>query len=161
MDDKISPVNATPASIEKAAPAVPVVAVKPTTPVSTASTSGKPATPSNSATPTDVAPAQIEYADFAKLAFRVGVILTAERIEGATKLLKLTVEVGGEKRTLGAGIAESYAPEELVGRKVIVLTNLKPRVIRGVESQGMVLAADNGDKAVLLTVDAPSGAKIK
>lgn len=97
----------------------------------------------------------ITFEDFAKLELKVARVVSAEKVDGADKLLKLTVDLGGEERTLAAGIAKYYAPEELVGKKVIVLVNLEPRTIRGVESQGMMLAASTEDKSevVLLTVD--------
>lgn len=95
----------------------------------------------------------IEYPDFAKLDFRICTIKSAEKVEGADKLLKLTVDVGSEERTLMAGIAESYKPEDIVGKQIPMLFNLKPRKLRGVESQGMILAADVKGKAVLLHPD--------
>ena len=94
-------------------------------------------------------------------------IKTAERIEGAKKLLRLTVDVGeGTDRQLVAGIAESYAPEDLPGRKIVIVANLQPATIRGVQSQGMLLAATDADgKAILLTpegdADIAPGAKVK
>jgi methionyl-tRNA synthetase len=115
-------------------------------------------------TPTDDT---ITIADFAKVQLRVAEIKTAERIEGAKKLLRLTVDVGeGEDRQLVAGIAESYAPEDLPGRKIVVVANLQPATIRGVQSQGMLLAATDatGTSAILLTpekADVMPGARIK
>ncbi|MCS7277893.1 MAG: methionine--tRNA ligase subunit beta, partial [Aquificaceae bacterium] len=78
--------------------------------------------------------------DFLKLDIRLAKVISAERVEGSEKLLKLRVSLGGEERTLMAGIAKHYSPEELVGKKILMLANLKPRKIFGVESQGMVLA---------------------
>jgi methionyl-tRNA synthetase len=106
---------------------------------------------------------RIDITDFAKVELRVAQITGAERIPGAKKLLKLSVDLGSEQRTLVAGIAESYAPETLVGKKVAVVANLKPAKLMGVESNGMVLAASPGGKAVLLTFDGdvPLGTKIK
>ena len=104
----------------------------------------------------------ITYEDFAKLDIKIGTIVNAEKVEGADKLLKLQVDLGEEKRQVVAGIAEWYSPEDLVGKQVPVLTNLEPRKLRGVESQGMILAA--GDRtAVLLHPDkkVSSGAKVK
>ena len=90
-------------------------------------------------------PREIEHADFAKLALKVGKVLTAERIPKADKLLKLSVDLGeNAPRTIVAGIAEAYAPEAVVGRNVVVLANLKPRVLRGIPSQGMLLTAGPG-----------------
>ena len=108
--------------------------------------------------------AEIEYADFSKVVLRVGRILTAERVPKADKLLKLTVDVGEPTpRTIGAGIAEAYAPEQVVGRKVVVVANLKPRTIRGIESRGMLLAAGPGGKELSLVDpgDLPPGAEVK
>lgn len=106
---------------------------------------------------------EISYDEFMKLEMRLAKIASAERVEGATKLLKLTVDMGSEQRQVVAGIAEWYPPESLVGKTIVVLANLKPRAIRGVESKGMLLAADVDGKAVLLTVDgdAPPGAPIR
>jgi methionyl-tRNA synthetase len=111
------------------------------------------------------APAKIGIEDFAKVELRVGVVKSAEKIAGADKLLKVMVDIGDEVRQVLAGIAPAYAPEELVGRKVVVVTNLAPRKMRGVESNGMLLAASAGPdgKAVLCTFaeDIPAGAKVK
>ncbi len=85
----------------------------------------------------------ITYEDFDKIDLRVGKVLEAERVPKADKLLKLTVDLGFEKRTILSGIAEYYAPEELVGKLVTVVANLAPRKIRGIESQGMLLMAGN------------------
>jgi len=106
----------------------------------------------------------VEYSDFAKLDLRVGRILKAEPVPGSRKLLKLMVDIGGEERQVLAGIARGYKPEELVGKLVIVVVNLKPKRMAGLVSQGMVLAAPCGDgeKPVLLTVDeeVPPGSKV-
>ena len=104
----------------------------------------------------------IEYNDFAKLDIRIAKILKAEKVENADKLLKLSVKVGTEKRTLMAGIAESYEPKDIEGKLIPMLFNLKPRKLRGVESQGMILAADINGKAVLLHPDKkiPDGSHI-
>jgi methionyl-tRNA synthetase len=111
------------------------------------------------------APAKIGIEDFAKVELRVGVVKSAERIQGADKLLKLLVDIGDEVRQVLAGIALSYAPEELLGRKVVIVANLAPRKMRGLESNGMLLAASVGPdgKPVLCTFaeDVPAGAKVK
>lgn len=86
---------------------------------------------------------------FAKIDLRAGEIKYAEKVEKSKKLLKLQVDLQGEKRTVVAGIAQSYTPEELVGKKIIIVANLKPVKLMGIESQGMVLAADNGEKIAL------------
>ena len=83
-------------------------------------------------------------------------------MEGADKLLKLSIEVGSEVRPLVAGVAQYYTPEQMVGRTIVIVANLKPAVIRGVESAGMLLAAKKGKKLALITVDGdmPSGVSI-
>jgi methionyl-tRNA synthetase len=109
--------------------------------------------------------AKITIDDFAKVELRVGVVKSAEKIQGADKLLKVMVDIGDEVRQVLAGIALAYAPEQLVGRKVVVVTNLAPRKMRGQESNGMLLAASDGadGKPVLVTFaeDIPAGAKVK
>ena len=83
-------------------------------------------------------------------------------LEGSDKLLILKLDAGGEKRQVVSGIAKQYSPEEMIGKKVILITNLQSAVLRGVTSEGMILAATKGKKLVLLTVDGdiPAGAKI-
>jgi methionyl-tRNA synthetase len=93
---------------------------------------------------TPAATEKIGIEDFAKVEMRVGQIQTAERIAGADKLLKLIVDIGTEVRQICAGIAQYYEPEKLIGRKVAVVTNLAPRKLRGVESNGMIVAASVG-----------------
>ena len=105
----------------------------------------------------------ITFDDFKKLDIRVGKIVAAEKVMGTDKLLKLEIDLGVEKRQLVAGIAESYLPEQLIGREVPVLVNLEPRSIRGIESQGMVLAASVDGRPVLLHPDSdvPPGSSIR
>lgn len=108
----------------------------------------------------------IEIDDFAKVDLRVGEILTAERVPKSDKLLRFTIDLGeGEPRQVLAGIAEHYEPEKMIGRKVIVVANLKPRKLRGYESQGMIVAASIGDEGrpVVATFieDVPNGARLK
>ncbi|RMA97882.1 methionine--tRNA ligase [Hydrogenothermus marinus] len=91
--------------------------------------------------------------DFAKLEFVVGQVLEAEKVPKADKLLKLTVDIGTEKRTIVSGIAQYYTPEEMVGKKIIIFANLKPRKIFGIESKGMILAAKDDETLSVLTVD--------
>lgn len=112
---------------------------------------------------TPVGVALVEYADFQKIQLRTAKILEAEKVAGADKLLKLQIEVGGERRQLVAGIAMHYDPAVLPGKMVVVVANLKPAVIRGVESNGMLLAASAGRDLKLITVDGemPSGAIVK
>lgn len=108
----------------------------------------------------------IEIGDFAKVELRVGQVMTAERIPKSDKLLRFTIDLGEtEPRQVLAGIAEHYEPEKMIGRKVVVVANLKPRKLRGFESQGMILAASIGDegKPVLASFleDVPNGARLK
>ena len=108
----------------------------------------------------------IDITDFAKVELRVAEVLTAERIPKADKLLLITVDIGEEKpRQILAGIAQYYEPEQLIGRKIVVVANLKPRKLRGYESQGMLLAASVGEegKPVIATFaeDVPNGARLK
>jgi methionyl-tRNA synthetase len=88
---------------------------------------------------------------------KTAVVLEAEKIEGADKLLKLQIDLGEEKRQLVAGIALHYTPEELVGKTIVVVANLKPAKLRGVKSEGMLLAASIGDDLRLVTVDGELG----
>jgi len=87
----------------------------------------------------------IAFDDFSKMDLRMGTILSAQKVEKADKLLQLTVDTGIDHRTIVSGIAEHYAPEEIIGKTVLVLLNLEPRKIRGIESQGMILMAENED----------------
>ncbi|HBY99828.1 MAG TPA: methionine--tRNA ligase, partial [candidate division Zixibacteria bacterium] len=104
----------------------------------------------------------VSYDDFAKIEFRTAKIIFAEKVEGANKLLKLQIDLGGETRQIVAGVAQYYSPEEITGKMIIVVANLEPAKIRGVESNGMLLAAKSGNDLVLLTTekDIPPGAKI-
>src|SRR6185503_4624773 len=108
-------------------------------------------------------PDKSDIADFAKVELRVAQVTAAEKVAGSKKLIKMNVDLGTEQRQVVAGIAETYAPESLVGRKVAFVANLKPAKLMGVESNGMVLAASLDGKAVLCTFDAdvPPGTKIK
>ncbi len=109
--------------------------------------------------------AELDYEEFARVDLKLGLVLAAERVEGADRLLKLTVDLGEESgaRTIVAGIAQHYAPEELVGRQVVVVANLKPVVLKGVESRGMVLAAVGEDKVRVVAPDLtlPPGSKVR
>jgi methionyl-tRNA synthetase len=109
------------------------------------------------------APGKIPITEFQKVELRVAEVLAAERVPKSRKLLKLTIRVGEETRTLVAGVAEHYEPGALVGRKIVIVANLEPATLMGIESNGMVLAASHGDTVSLLTLDkdVPSGAKVK
>jgi methionyl-tRNA synthetase len=117
------------------------------------------------ATPATATPAKIAIEDFAKVELRVGQVKSAEPVAGANKLLQLQVDIGDEVRQIVAGIATVYKPEALIGRKVVVVTNLQPRKLRGVESNGMILAASAGpDGSPILAgflEEVPVGAKVK
>ena len=97
----------------------------------------------------------ITYDDFMKLEIRTGKVVSAEKVENTDKLLMLKVELGTEIRQVVAGIAMQYAPELLVGKDVVVLANLEPRIIRGVESNGMILAASVDGAPVILMPEKP------
>jgi methionine--tRNA ligase beta chain len=106
----------------------------------------------------------ITFDDFAKVEMRIGTVEGAEEVPGSEKLLKLTVNVGEEKRTLMAGIRKWYLPEQLIGKQIAILFNLEPKRIFGVESHGMVLAAEdaNGNLSVLSPDKGmANGAKVK
>ncbi|MGE5589109.1 MAG: methionine--tRNA ligase [Bacillota bacterium] len=105
----------------------------------------------------------ISIDDFAKVQLRVAEIVAAEKVEKADKLLKLQVRMGEETRQIVSGIAKHYTPESLVGKRIVVVANLKPVKLRGIESAGMLLAASNEDRLTLVTTDAPiaSGARVK
>lgn len=96
----------------------------------------------------------ISIDDFKKMDFRVATIRTAERVSGSDKLIKLSIDLGEETRQLVAGIGKQYEPEGLIGKQIIVIANLQPRMLMGLESQGMLLAAhgENGE-VILLTPD--------
>jgi methionyl-tRNA synthetase len=106
---------------------------------------------------------KIPITDFQKVDLRVAEVLAAERVPKSKKLLKLTIQVGEETRTLVAGVAEHYEPASLVGRKVVIVANLEPATLMGVESNGMVLAASHDSTVSLLSLDkdVPSGSRVK
>lgn len=105
----------------------------------------------------------ISFDDFMRLDIRIGRIVSAEKVEGTDKLLKLEVDTGDERRTLVAGVAHVYEPEDLIGKELPVLLNLEPRKIRGLVSHGMILAADVEGLPVLLhpDKDVPPGTVIR
>ena len=104
---------------------------------------------------------EITIDEFAKVDLRVVKVLAAEKVEKADKLLKLKVDLGTEQREIVSGIAKHYAPEELVGKNVVMVINLKPAKIRGIVSQGMVFAASCGDELKVVEVEMPKGSKVK
>ncbi len=109
------------------------------------------------------APGQITLEDFQKVQLKVAKVLTAERVPKSEKLIKLQVDLGGEQRQVVAGIGKKYTPEELIGRRVVIVANLKPAKLMGVESQGMVLAAGDAEVKELVTLmsDVELGTKVK
>lgn len=108
-------------------------------------------------------PRRISIDRFFETELVVGRVVLAEPVAGADKLLRLEVDLGGERRQLVAGIAQSYEPDALVGKRIVVVANLKPARIRGVESQGMLLAADVGGRPVVATFDqdVPPGTRVR
>jgi len=109
------------------------------------------------------APAYVSFEEFSKLDLRVATIVEVEKVPNATKLLKLTISLGDETRTILAGIAEMYEPDELKGKQIVVVANLQPRRMRGIESQGMLLAADVNGQAIILQpeTEVPAGTKVR
>ncbi len=108
---------------------------------------------------------KITIDDFLKVELRVGEVKVAEKVKGADKLLRMEVDLGTETRQIVAGIAKAYDPEKLIGRKVVIVANLQPRKLRGLESNGMIVAASVGDDALPVLAgfleDVPVGAKLK
>ncbi len=153
MEDEIRSKSAVPSPSEagSTAPAVPAGAT--------------PAAPAPAAPVPAAAPARINIDDFTKVEMRVGVVQSAEKVQGADKLLKVLVDIGSEVRQVVAGIAEAYKPEDLIGRKVVVVVNLAPRKLRGVESNGMILAAsvapDGHPVLATFAEDVPPGTRLK
>jgi methionyl-tRNA synthetase len=145
-------------------------------PAAAGAKAGQPATPASGPTlsPTDgdkggapagtASDAKISADDFFKVEMRVGLVKVAEKVKGADKLLRLEVDIGTEVRQVVAGIAKAYEPEKLVGRKVVIVANLQPRKLRGLESNGMIVAASLEDGAPVLAgflEDVPIGARLK
>jgi methionyl-tRNA synthetase len=106
---------------------------------------------------------RITIEDFARIQMKVGQILEAEKIEGSRKLIKIKVDLGTELRQVVAGIADAYEPARLLGMKVVLVANLKPAKLMGVESNGMIVAASIGGRPVLATFaeDVPNGVLLK
>ncbi|MFQ6002964.1 MAG: methionine--tRNA ligase subunit beta, partial [Candidatus Zixiibacteriota bacterium] len=97
--------------------------------------------------------AEISFEEFSRIDFRVAEVKEAQKVKGADKLLKLKIDIGSEQREIVAGIAQAYPPEKMIGKKIVVVTNLKPAKIRGIESKGMLLAAKDGKILSLVGVD--------
>jgi methionyl-tRNA synthetase len=170
---------APPAAVQAVAPQAPAPAAKPAAPI-VAKAEAEPAAPAapasvpaaapntspqpvqDSAAPQE--PQHINIDDFAKVDLRVAQILVAERVPKADKLLRLEVDLGYEKRQILAGIAQYYEPEKLIGRKIVIVANLAPRKMRGLESNGMLLAASLEGGAPVLAgflEEVPLGARLK
>jgi len=117
------------------------------------------------AAPAEPASPKIGIEDFGKVDLRVGEVKFAERVKGSDKLLHMKVDIGeAEPRTIVAGIAEAYTPEQMLGRKIVIVANLQPRKLKGIESNGMVVAASvEGGKPVLAGFheEIPVGARLK
>jgi methionyl-tRNA synthetase len=144
----------------------PVAEASAAAPAPTNGPKAAPAAAAPAAVPTGVAAAndKISIDDFAKIELRVGLVKVAERVPKADKLLRLEVDIGSEVRQVLAGIAEAYAPETLIGRKVVIVANLAPRKLRGMESNGMIVAASLEDGKPVLAgflEDVPVGARLK
>lgn len=137
-----------------AAPVTPVVPVEtPAAPAAAPADAVAAPAPAASQWPME---SRISIDDFMKIDLRIAKVLTAERVPKSKKLMKMTIDVGSEQRTLVAGIAEAYEPEQLIGRHVAIVANLKPATLMGIESNGMVLAASpEGGKPMLVSFDAP------
>lgn len=125
-----------------------------------------PASPSSApppASPAVATPPLIGIEDFHKIQLKVAKVLSAERVPKSEKLIKLQVDLGAEQRQIVAGIGKKYAPEELIGRRIVIVANLKPAKLMGVESQGMVLAAGDAEvkELVCLMSDVEPGTKVK
>jgi methionine--tRNA ligase beta chain len=124
-----------------------------------------PPVPASPPAPAPPEAAKIGIEEFAKIDLRVARVLAAEKVKGSKKLIKMQIDVGTEQRTIVAGIAEAYEPETLVGRSIVIVANLKPAKLMGIESNGMVLAAspEGGHPAVLgfLETPPPPGSRVK
>lgn len=106
---------------------------------------------------------KINFEEFQKIDLRIAKVISAEKIKGSEKLLKLELDLGKEKRQIITGVSEFYQPKDLIGREIVVVANLEPKTLMGLESQGMLLAADVNGEAVLLRPDKeiPPGTKIR
>ena len=134
---------------------------------STTAAAPTPAAPTGTPATSTAAPVaeKISIDDFLKVEMRVGQIKVAEKVKGADKLLRMEVDIGSEVRQVVAGIAKAYDPEKLIGRKVVIVVNLQPRKLRGLESNGMIVAASFGEEGLPVLAsfleDVPVGAKLK
>ena len=136
----------------------PVPAAATATPAATTVTPAAPA-----AAPTPAAPPQISIDDFMKIQLKTAKVISAERVPKSEKLLKLQVSLGTEQRQIVAGIGKKYEPDALVGKMIVIVANLKPAKLMGIESQGMVLAAGDSEVRGLATIleEVEPGTKVK
>ncbi len=150
-------------NVKETTPPVPPASAGPDGAPAAAAGAAAPAASPSPAPAAEAPPELIDIDQFMKIQLRTAKVLHAERVPKADKLLRLEVEVGGEKRQIVAGIAAVYAPEQLIGRTIVVVANLKPAKLRGIESQGMLLAADAGDGPIFVTVekDVKSGTRVR
>ncbi len=145
--------------VAKPEPIFPRIEIKPEAEVQS---TAAPAAKVQPAPAADSSQEEITIDDFGKMDLRVAKVLTCEKVKGADKLLQFTVDLGTETRTVISGIAKHYQPEELVGRNVVMVANLKPAKIRGIESRGMLLSASCEDKLILVDApDMPAGSRVK
>ncbi|KAF1855994.1 hypothetical protein Lal_00004290 [Lupinus albus] len=145
--------------VAKPEPIFPRIEIKPEAEVQSAAAPAAKVQPAPAA---DSSQEEITIDDFGKMDLRVAKVLTCEKVKGADKLLQFTVDLGTETRTVISGIAKHYQPEELVGRNVVMVANLKPAKIRGIESRGMLLSASCEDKLILVDApDMPAGSRVK
>jgi methionyl-tRNA synthetase len=133
------------------------------TPELTATTAAPTAGVSSAPGPQAAAPTQVTIDEFAKIHLKTAKVLSAERVPKSEKLIKLQVSLGSEQRQIVAGIGKKYEPESLVGKTVVIVANLKPAKLMGIESQGMVLAAGDSDVHGLITIqeEVDPGTKVK
>ncbi len=105
----------------------------------------------------------ITYDDFIKLDIRIGTVTSAEKVQGTDKLIRLEIDLGEGTRQVVAGMALTYTPQDFIGKQVPILVNLEPRKLRGIESQGMILAADAGGKPIMLIPEreVPPGSAVR
>jgi len=136
---------------------------QPTTAIPTPTTAAPQVSTTTAAAPTPTAPAQITIDEFMKIQLRTAKVLSAERVPKSEKLLKLQVSLGSEQRQIVAGIGKKYEPESLIGKTIVIVANLKPAKLMGIESQGMVLAAGDSEVRGLITIleEVDPGTKVK
>ena len=146
-----------------ASPQPTTIAPPPANTVSTTATAAPQSPAPAAAAPVAASPAQITIDEFMKVQLKTAKVLTAERVPKSEKLLKLQVSLGSEQRQIVAGIGKKYEPETLIGKTIVIVANLKPAKLMGIESQGMVLAAGDSEVRGLMTLleDVEPGTKVK